>query len=89
MNVENFTPAQKNIFDNLSGVEKVLFKASYDFNMNYEKGATLDTAFAAGMEKIGHINTLMAEEAKPKTYINLSTGKKIVCTENELMGMNA
>ena len=73
----------------LSGVNKVLYKQSYNFHMEHVKGATPESAHLAGLDKLEKIRKISEEEAKPKTYVDLSTGKTFVCTEAELMARHA
>lgn len=68
----------------LSGIEKILYKTSYDFEVKH-CGATPEQAHQAGINKIKSVNKLAKKESRPQTYVQLSTGKKIKCTENQLI----
>ena len=73
----------------LSGINKVLYKTSYEFHMKYSNNATEESAHQAGLDKIKSVSKLSEEFDKPQTYVNLSTGKRFTCTENELMAKHA
>jgi hypothetical protein len=68
----------------LSGINKVLYKTSYEFHMKYSANATEESAHQAGLDKIKSVSKLSEELDKPQTYVNLSTGKRFTCTENQL-----
>jgi hypothetical protein len=72
---------------NLKGVDAVMYRTAYAFEMNHCNG-TPETAHAAGLKEIVRINKLREEESKPKMYVNLSTGRRFMATENELEAMN-
>jgi len=76
-------------FQTLTGVNKVLYKTSYEFHMKYSTNATEESAHQAGLDKIKSVSKLSEELSKPQTYVNLSTGKRFTCTENELMSKHA
>lgn len=73
----------------LSGINKVLYKTSYEFHMKYSNNATEESAHQEGLNKIKSVNKLREEFDKPQTYVDLSTGKRFRCTENELMSKHA
>ncbi len=73
--------------ETLKGVDKVLYKSAYEFELNYVKGATEESAHQAGLDKIEQIKILKQEASKPKVYVDLSTGKTFTSTENDLEGM--
>lgn len=70
--------------ESLSGTDKVLYQTSYDFQIKY-CDATPEQAHQAGLEKIKQTKKLVDKMSKPQTYINLATGKKIKCTESQLI----
>lgn len=72
-------------YNSLTGVNKVLYRTSYNFEMEHCPGATPESAHAAGLDKIARMNKMSEEARKPQTYIDLSTGKTLRCTEAELM----
>lgn len=71
--------------ETLKGVEKVMYKTAYKFHMDYHKGATEQSAHEAGLNELKRLGKLREEASKPQTYVNLSTGKKFVSTEKDLM----
>ena len=73
--------------ETLKGVDKVLYKSAYEFELNYVKGATEESAHQAGLDKIEQIKILKQEASKPKVYVDLSTGNTFTSTENDLEGM--
>ena len=73
----------------LTGINKVLYKTAYNFHMKYSTNATEESAHQAGLKEIKRIGKLSEELSKPQTYVDLSTGKRFTCTENELMARNA
>jgi len=75
--------------ETLSGINKVLYKTSYEFEMKYAKNATHESAHQAGLDKIQSIKELRKELEKPQTYVNVSTGERFTCTEAELMSKHA
>jgi hypothetical protein len=75
--------------ETLSGINKVLYKTSYEFEMKYSKNATHESAHQAGLDKIQSIKELREELEKPQTYVNVSTGERFTCTEAELMSKHA
>lgn len=75
--------------ETLSGINKVLYKTSYEFEMKYSKNATPESAHQAGLDKIQSIEELSKEWEKPQTYVNISTGERFTCTEAELMSKYA
>ena len=75
-----------NFAETLRGVEKVLYKSAYAFELEYVKGATEESAHQAGLKKLEQVNRLKEEASKPQTYVDLRTGKKFTSTENDLEG---
>jgi hypothetical protein len=73
----------------LSGVNKVLYKSEYEFHMKYHKGATHESAHQEGLKKIKMIEKFAEQESKPKMYVDLSTGRKFMATENDLASMHS
>ena len=76
-------------FQTLTGINKVLYKTAYNFHMKYSTNATEESAHQAGLTEIKRISKLSEELDKPQTYVNLSTGKRFTCTENELMSKHS
>ena len=76
-------------FQTLTGINKVLYKTSYEFHMKYSTDATEESAHQAVLKEIKRIGKISEELSKPQTYVDLSTGKRFTCTENELMARNA
>jgi hypothetical protein len=76
-----------NFAETLKGVDKVLYKSAYEFELKFVKGATEESAHQAGLEKLEQIKKLKAEASKPQVYMNLKTGEKFISTENDLEGM--
>jgi hypothetical protein len=72
-------------FQTLTGVNKVLYKSSYEFHMKYSKNATEKSAHQEGLNKIKSVARLSEELSKPQTYVDISTGKRFTSTEAELM----
>jgi hypothetical protein len=69
-------------FQTLTGINKVLYKTAYKFEIDYAANATEESAHQAGLNEIKRIGKLSEELSKPQTYVNLSTGKKFICTGN-------
>jgi hypothetical protein len=76
-------------FQTLTGINKVLYKTAYNFELKYAANATEESAHQAGLKEIKRIGKLSEELSKPQTYVDLSTGKRFTCTENELMAKHA
>lgn len=76
-------------FQTLTGINKVLYKSAYNFELKYAANATEESAHQAGLKEIKRIGKLSEELSKPQTYVDISTGKRFTCTENELMARNA
>jgi len=76
-------------FQTLTGINKVLYKTAYNFELKYAANATEESAHQAGLDKIKSVSKLSEELSKPQTYVDLSTGKRFRCTENELMAKHA
>ena len=72
-------------FQTLTGVNKVLYKSSYEFHMKYSKNATEESAHQEGLNKIKSVARLSEELSKPQTYVDISTGRRFTSTEAELM----
>jgi hypothetical protein len=79
----------ENFLNTLSGIDKVLYKTSYEFHMKYSANATPESAHRAGLEKIESVKELSRELEKPQTYVNVATGERFRCTEAELMSKYA
>ena len=79
--MENFTWYT----DTLSRVEKILYKQSFEFELQHGSGADEDSAHFAGMQKVNSVRALAKEMEKPQTYVDLKTGKRFTCTEAEMM----
>ena len=76
-------------FLTLTGINKVFYKTAYNFELKYAANATEESAHQAGLKEIKRIGKLSEELSKPQTYVDLSTGKRFRCTENELMAKHA
>ena len=88
MNTEfknTLNPKQLEEYNKLSKVNQVLYKYEFKFYTEYVNATDIAGAHAAGLKKVGAIAKLAEEESKPKTHINLKTGRKTICTEAELM----
>jgi len=75
-----------NFAETIRGVDKVLYKSAYAFELEYVKGATEESAHQAGLKKLEQVNRLKEEASKPQVYVDLSTGKRFISTENDLEG---
>jgi hypothetical protein len=73
----------------LTGINKVLYKTSYQFHMNHSENPTHEAAHQAGLEKITNTEKMMKTFEKEQDYIDLSTGRRFRCTEAELMSKHA
>lgn len=73
--------------ETLKGVDKVLYKSAYEFEMNFVSGATEESAHQAGIKKLEQVQRLKEEVSKPKVFVNLKTGEKFISTENDIEGM--
>ena len=62
-------------YENLKGVEKVMYKMGYNFHKNHSKGATEESAHQAGLNEISRLAKLKEDHAEPETWVDLSTGK--------------
>jgi len=62
-------------FETLKGVEKVMYKAAYNFHLKYHNGATEDTAHEAGINELKRLGKLREVHSQPQTWVDLSTGK--------------
>ena len=60
---------------NLKSIEKVMYKSAYDFHIKYYKDATSESAHEEGIKALNKLNRLRKEASKPKTMVDLSTGK--------------
>jgi hypothetical protein len=76
-----------NFAETLKGVDKVLYKSAYEFELKHIDGATEESAHQAGLKKLAQVKKLTEEASKPQTYVDLRTGKKFTSTENDLEGM--
>ena len=76
-------------YNNLKGVEKVMYKTKFDFHMKYSTGATEDSAHTAGLKELERLGKLRKEMDQPQTYVDLSTGRKFRSTESELISRNS
>jgi len=63
-------------YDNLKGVERVMYKSAFNFHKQHVQGATEDSAHEAGVKELERLGKIRKEASKPQTYVNLSTGKK-------------
>jgi hypothetical protein len=75
-----------NFLETLRGVDKVLYKSAYAFELECVKGATEESAHQAGLKKLEQVKKLKEKASKPQVYVDLSTGKKFTSTENDLEG---
>jgi hypothetical protein len=64
-----------NFLETLRGVDKVLYKSAYAFELEYVKGATEESAHQAGLKKLEQVKKLKEKASKPQVYVDLSTGK--------------
>jgi hypothetical protein len=69
----------------LTGIDKVLYRTSYDFHLKYSPNATPESAHQAGLEKLKNTQEMMAQLEGEQNYVDLSTGKRFRCTEAQLM----
>lgn len=76
------------LYNNLKGVEKVMYKTAFNFHMKYSTGATEDSAHIAGLKELERLGKLRNEMNKPQTYVDLSTGRKFRSTEAQLISRN-
>jgi hypothetical protein len=75
----------KDFINTLTGIDKILYRTSYDFELKYSPNATPESAHEAGLKKIRRTEDLKTQMSKPQTYVNLATGKTIKCTESQLI----
>ena len=73
----------------LTGINKVLYKTSYKFHMENFENATPESAHEEGLKRIEGINQLRKEFEKPQAYVNLATGERFTCTENQLISRHS
>ena len=76
-------------YDNLKGVERVMYKTAFNFHTKYYEGATEDTAHEAGIKELERLGRLRKEADQPQTYVDLSTGRKFLSTEADLISSNS
>ena len=76
-------------YDNLKGVEKVMYKTAFEFHLNYSAGATEDSAHTAGIKELERLRKMRKEMDQPQTYVDLSTGRKFRSTEAQLISRNS
>lgn len=69
----------------LSGTDKVLYQMSYDFELKYSPNATPESAHLAGLEKLANTKEMMAQLEGEQDYVNVATGERFRCTENQLI----
>jgi len=69
----------------LTGIDKVLYRTSYDFELKYSPNATPESAHQAGLEKLKNTKEMMAQFEGEQEYVDLSSGKRFRCTENQLI----
>ena len=62
------------VYETLSSVEKVFYKAAFNFEMEYVSGNT-EAANEAGIAEVARINKMKKTASEPKTMVDLSTGK--------------
>ena len=79
----------ENFMSTLTGIEKVLYRTAYNFEMKYGSESTEESAHAAGLKEIERISNMRKDFDKPQKYVDISTGKTFTSTESELMGRNA
>jgi hypothetical protein len=63
-------------YQNLKGVEKVMYKSAFNFHINNHKGATENSAHQAGLNELKRLGILREEHSKSEVWVDLSTGKK-------------
>ena len=76
-------------YDNLKGVERVMYKTAFNFHIKYHEGATEDTAHEAGIKELERLGKIRKEADQPQTYVDLSTGRKFRSTEADLISSNS
>lgn len=73
--------------ETLKGVDKVLYKSAYEFELEFVSGATEESAHQAGLDKLARVNKMKEEASKPQVFVDLKTGKRFTSTENDLEAM--
>lgn len=73
--------------ETLKGVDKVLYKSAYEFELEFVNGATEESAHQAGLNKLEQMKKLKEEASKPQVFVDLKTGKRFTSTENDLEAM--
>jgi hypothetical protein len=76
-------------YNNLKGVERVMYKTAFNFHMKYSDGATEDTAHEAGVKELERLGRIRKESNQEQTYVDLSTGRKFRSTEAAIISHNA
>jgi hypothetical protein len=76
-------------YDNLKGVERVMYKSAFNFHKQHVQGATEDSAHQAGIKELERLGKLRKEANQPQTYVDLSTGRKFTSTEADLVSQNS
>ena len=79
----------ENFSNTLSGINKVLYKTSYEFHLKYSENATPESAHQAGLEKIANTEKMMKMLEGEQNYVDVSTGRRFKCTEAQLMSKHA
>jgi hypothetical protein len=76
-------------YDNLKGVERVMYKTAFNFHKQHVQGATEESAHQAGLKELDRLGRLRKEADQPQTYVDLSTGRKFRSTEADLISSNS
>jgi hypothetical protein len=63
-------------YENLKGVEKVMYKSAFNFHMKYHAGATNESAHEAGLKELKRLGKLREEHSKPEMWVDITTGEK-------------
>jgi len=66
----------ENFEKTLKGINRILYKSSYEFHLQHVPGATLESAHIEGLDKIKKVE-ILREKLENDVYIDLSTGKKV------------
>lgn len=72
----------------LTGINKVFYETAYSFEMEHGSGNEYQ-AHAVGLKETERIAKLRKEAETPRMYVDLSTGRRFMATENELESMHS
>ena len=70
-------------------IEKFKFKVAHEFTFKCDANATHEDAEMRAWKEVIEIRRELAKPEEKQWYVDVFTGKRIFCTETELMSRNA